>query len=242
MRSLRFLLLLMIIPALFQISCKKDEDKSETLTYKEPVAASRSEVVTIPASLQEKAQSNTDIGATIAVSYMGLVNAISSYSNSFVIPEGAKVQGKKSGSVVYFWTNGGYSFWMTYTELVDKNTWTYDWEIPGAARFTYIEAEEAKNGKSGNWTIFNPDATSDYVWTYDWSVNATNTYSASLQWKDNDELSSFDVIANADNSGSFKYYVSSVLVSDINWNADGSGTYWISSDGVNVIQGSWTAK
>jgi len=81
-----------------------------------------------------------------------------------------------------------------------------------------------------------------YTWTYNWSINTSNTFLASLLWVDGLTTSSFDVVGNADNSGSFKYFEATALKADINWRANGTGTYWISSDGGTDISGSWTAK
>ncbi|MCB8994748.1 MAG: hypothetical protein H6538_03985 [Bacteroidales bacterium] len=241
MKKSKAYLLLLLIPFMFQISCKKDETPPAP-TYREPSAASRAEIVDIPAGLQAKADAGSDYGAMIAVSYIGFANAISSYSASFAVPEGAEIQGKKGGSTVYHWAYGDLAYWMTYTELSDKYTWTYDYQYTGVPRFTFISAEEAKDGKSGSWTIYNPDVPSEYVWTYDWSINSSNTFLANLVWNEGNDVASFNVVSNSNNSGSFKYYVASVLKADINWNADGSGTYWISGDGGGDLSGSWTAK
>lgn len=243
MRKLKFVLLLMLIPALMQVSCKKDDDTSDVPVYRQPTAASRGEIVKIPEGLQARADEGTDFGAMIAVSYMGLANAISSFSSSFIVPEGAAIESKKSGSTVYHWSGPGYSYWMTYTELADKYTWTYDWELPDQPRFTYISAEEQKDAKKGKWTIYNPDAPTTFLWDYNWMINASNSFTASLIWNESDETrSSYDVVSNTDNSGSFKFFEATVLKSDIMWNADGSGTYWISGDGGDDLVGNWTAN
>jgi len=240
MKKTGLFLIAMLAVVLLQVSCKKDEEPTSP-DYKQPSAASRTEVVTIPDGLQEKADAGTDLGAIMAVSYMGLANAISSFGSTFALPEGAEVQGKKSDGTIYYWSYSGYSYWMTYNELSDRYTWTYDYELPGSSRFTYISAEELKTGKAGSLTIYNPEAPSEYIWTYNWSINASNAFLADLEWYDGDDESSFNVVSNADHSGSFKYYIASVLNAEILWNADGSGTYWIIGDD-NGIEGSWTAK
>ena len=240
MKKIRFIWMVLLIPSLIMVSCKKDEENKVPI-YKQPTAASRGDVVTIPDGLQARSDAG-DINSLIAVSYMGLANAISNFSSNFIIPEGAQIQGKKSGSTVYYWTYQGYSYWMTYTELADKYTWEYDWEVPGQARFTYISAEELKTGKSGSWTIYNSESTSDFVWTYGWSINTSETFTANLVWNEGGtEESSFNVVSKADNSGSFKYYIATVLNAEILWNTDGSGTYTFFGEGGNQT-GSWTAK
>ncbi len=213
----------------------------EALTlYRQPSAASRTEIVLIPEGLEAKAES--DMGAMLAVTYMSLANGISQFGTSFALPEDALVDGKKGGSTVYHWSYGGYSYWMTYEEQATKYTWTYDWEFPNQPRFTYISAEEAKDGKSGNWKIFDFETTSDYVWTYNWSIDASETFAATLLWNDSGEVGSFNVISRKDNSGSFTYKIGSVLHAEVIWNANGSGTYWIYGDGGDDLSGSWTAK
>jgi hypothetical protein len=130
---------------------------------------------------------------------------------------------------------------MTYTELADKYTWKYEWEYTGQPRFTYIYAEEAINGKSGNWSIFDPDDSQANLWTYDWSINSINTFTGNLVFGEGNDLTKFETIANANNSGTFKYFVGTVLYAHIIWNADGSGSYAF-YEGLESYSGSWTAK
>ncbi len=240
MKKFRILLLVVLIPALFQVSCKKDETPPAPV-YRQPVAASMGDVVTVPDGLTALSDGG-DYNATMAVIYMEFANAISGFGGLFAVPDNADLQTKKGGPAVYYWSYGGYSYWMTYSESADKYTWTYDYEFPGVSRFTYISAEEDKAGKTGSWTIYNPDAPQSYIWTYDWSINSSNNFTASLQWADDmGAVSKFDVVSNANHSGSFKYYELTVLSAEILWNADGSGTYWMSDGGAGV-SGSWTAK
>lgn len=240
MKTFRFLLVLLMVPSLLLVSCKKDKDEPEVPEYKQPLAASRTEVVVIPEGLQAKADEG-DLNASIAVMYMGMANAISSFGSSFTVPTDAQIEGKKGSSVVYHWSYGGYSYWMTFTEYADKYTWEYEYEFPNYPRFTYILAEEMKDGKSGGWTIYDPENSAETIWTYTWSVNSSNTFTADLTWNAGEnETSSFNVVANANNSGSFKFYEVSVLQAEVNWNADGSGTFWLI--GPPAFSGSWTAK
>jgi hypothetical protein len=244
MKKARLFLLVLLIPALFQVSCKKDEEPGPTgPEYKAPAAAAMTEIVTIPAGLQAKADEGTDFGAVMAVTYMGLANALSGFASMFTVPDNAQLENKKDGSSVYYWTYGGYSYWMTYSELADKNTWRYEYQLPEYPRFTFILAEEAKNGKDGNWTIYDPEeVTHNEIWTYDWSISTINTFTANMVMFDGDaESLSFDVVSLANHSGSFQVHDATVLSAEILWNIDGSGTYWIAGDGEGLA-GSWTAK
>lgn len=238
MRKAKFLLLVLLVPTFLAVSCKKD-DPAPTPTYMEPSSASMTEVVAVPTGLEAKA--NTDPGASMAVTYMGLANFFSSFGSSFTVPEGAQVEGKKGGSTVYFWSYGGLSYWMTYTVLADKYTWKYEYEFPDHPRFTYIYAEEAINKKSGNWAIYDPDQPVNDIWTYDWNINSSGTFTANLDWSDGDSVSKFEVVSNTNGSGTFKYYVSSVLQALIVWNADGSGTYTFYGE-LDMYSGVWTSK
>lgn len=239
MKKISFALMILLVAGLFQVSCKKDNDEPEGPVYKQPTAAARGEIVTIPDGLEAKSEAG-DMNAMIAVTYMELANAISQFSASFTIPEEAMEEGKKGGSKVYSWSYNGYSYWMTYSELADKYTWKYEWEFPGQSRFTYIYAEEMKDGKSGSWNIYSPEGTNEEVWDYTWSVNSSDTFTASLEWHEGETISSFDVVANANNSGSFKYYIETVLNTEVMWNADGSGSYTFYQEGGNIT-GSWTS-
>jgi hypothetical protein len=239
MRTLRIYSIIFLVILLFGSSCKKDEDKPTGPVYVEPAIAERGEVVAIPDGLESKANAG-DYDALIAVSYMNLANAISAYSSAFTIPDNAEETGKKSGSKVYHWSYQGYSYWMTFEELASSYRWKYEWEFPGQSRFTYFLAEELKSGASGSWTIYNPENPTNEVWNYDWSVSSNETFSATLEWNDGDESSSFEVEAKADNSGSFMYYTGTTLNAEILWNSNGSGTYTFYEEGGNIT-GSWTS-
>lgn len=235
MKRLKIFLLLLVVPAFLVISCKKDEPEPE-VEYKSPTAAGRTTVVDVPAGLTALAE--TDVNASIVVAYFGLANFISTYASSFIIPATATEENKKSTSKVYTWSYQGYSYWMTYTVLADKYTWTYDWQTPEMARFTFISAEELKTGKAGSWAIYDPETPATKVWDYDWSINASNTFMANLSWVEGQEVSSFVVNSNADHSGNFTYNINTEKEAEINWVVNGSGTYWLRGYPDPVI-GSW---
>jgi hypothetical protein len=243
MKKARFFLLALLVPALIQVSCKKDDPPAApaTPTYKAPVSATMGDVVPIPVGLETKANTNTDLGASFAVTYMGMANGLSSFGGMFSVPEGTPIQSKKSGPSVYYWSYGEYSHWMTYSDLGDNYTWKYEYEFPGHPRFTYISAEELKTGKGGNWKIYNIEIPTQDTWTYTWSINSSNTFTASLVLNDGSSQDKFDVVSNANNSGSFKYYVASVLYAEVIWNSNGSGSYTFYGD-MASYSGTWTAK
>ncbi len=221
-------------------SCKKEETKPEVIEYKQPALADRENVIEVPAGLNALADDG-DMNALMASIYIEMANGISSFGSDFYLPTDVERQSGDRNSVNYFWTYGGYSYWMTYKKESDKYVWTWDWETPDVQRFTYLSAEESLDGKSGSWSIYDPEAVNQTVWTYNWSIDGDGNFTASLVWEeDNSVTSSFNVVDNADGSGSFVYKEDGVKMAEVTWNSDGSGTYWLSDDGSGV-SGSWTA-
>jgi hypothetical protein len=242
MKNFKSFFLVLAVSVLAFVSCSKDEDKPAGPTYKQPAIASRTEIVAIPDGLQAQADGG-DFNASMAVLYMGLANAFGSFTADFTVPEGAEKQNLKNGSSVYYWTYGGYSYWMTYTETALKNTWKYDYQFPEVPRFTFISAEETTNGKSGNWAINNPEAGShEALWDYVWTLNGDNDFNADLTLYDVEEGNTvFKVLARVNNSGSFQLFDAGVKTVEVIWNTNGSGSWWI-FDGTDTYTGTWTAK
>jgi len=220
-------------------ACSKKETPGPSVTYKSPTTAHAN--ITIPAGLQAQAGKDS-VNAMIAVSYMGIANGLGSYSSFFNLPGGQATTATANGAV-YSWSYSGVSEWMTYSVLSDKYTWTYEWKTPELARFTYISAQEAKNGSSGSWEIYDPsNASHTVVWDYSWTLTGT-VYSATMNFYNSGSATTkFVVLDNGNNSGSFQYFEGTMKKADIEWNSNGTGTYWFSDDGTNpTATGSWTA-
>jgi hypothetical protein len=157
------------------------------------------------------------------------------------VPGGATKQNLKSNGLVYYWTGYGFSYWMTYTELSDKYTWTYDWQTPQVTRFTQISAAELKTGAGGNWKIYNPESPAEVVWDFTWT-KVSSVYNASLNlYNAGQSALNFTIVDNGNSSGNFKFYVADVKFADVTWNTDGTGTWWY-SNGSTTKTGSWTAS
>jgi hypothetical protein len=237
MNKFKLFYLLLAAPLLLNVSCSKDEPEPEPeVTYKKPVASTRTTLIETPAGLQN----STDPNAAMATAWMGIANGLAAYGSSFTIPENAQTGGDKSDGTVYFWTYGGYSYWMTFTEFADKYVWKYEYAFPNTTRFTFIEAEELKTGKEGSWAIYSPEGTHPVLWDYDWTINASNDFSAEMMWYGDDDSESikFLVLDKADNSGYFKMFEGAVQIVQVSWNANGSGSWWV-KDGSTTISGSW---
>jgi hypothetical protein len=224
---------------LILVSCSK-KDTTTPITYKSPTTAHAA--ITVPAGLQTQANGG-NFNATLAVSYMSIASGFGQYAADFTLPSSGQTATSVANGEVYSWSYSGYSYWMTYKVLSDKYTWTYEWQTPQIPRFTYIYAEELKTGKSGDWKINSPDGTNAVLWDYTWTLTGL-VYNATMNFYDNSTTASkFVVTDNGNNSGEFQYFEGTVKKADIIWNADGTGTYWFSDDGVtSTATGSWTAS
>lgn len=235
MKNFKLFYLLLAASLILNVSCSKDEEPEPEKTYFEPVASSRAKVVDVPAGLQNSADPN----AAYASSWIQTANGLAAFNSYFTIPENAQTGGDKSDGTVYFWTYGGYSYWMTFTELADKYVWKYEYAFPNTTRFTFIEAEELKTGKKGSWAIYNPDGTHEALWDYNWTINSANDFSAIMMWYGDESTGNikFEVLDKADHSGYFKGYISDDKFVDIIWNANGTGSWWYSFG--ETYQGTW---
>jgi hypothetical protein len=240
MKKTKLTIFLLALPALFFVSCNKENDMDDEQEYLLPVSAGRTEIVEVPNGLLELAEAQ-DLNAITAISYMQLVNTLSGLSSSFIIPPDAKLQSKKSNSRVYQWSMQGYSYWMTYTALPDKNTWKYEYQFPEVPRFTYIYAEESKSGKEGFWNINSPNDPALKIWNFQWSTNALSSFQASVKLNDTGTSNDghFEAVTHIDKSGSFVYTIGNQVQAEVLWTANGSsGTYKV-WNGVENQVGFW---
>ena len=236
MKKVKFIFIIMVLPLILMISCNK-ETEDEAPEYISPTE--RSVIVNIPSGLQTKAEDG-DMNALMATVYMGLANTLSGFSGSFKLPSNAQIQNKKSNSYIYNWSMNNFSYWITYSILPDKYTWTYDYEFPDNPRFTFIYAEENKTAKAGAWMIYDREEPGLKVWNYQWNINSLNSFIASIKFNvtGNSNEGIFEIVANTDNSGSFLYKIGLLNKAEILWNANGSGTYKI-WDGEVLRTGFW---
>jgi hypothetical protein len=229
---------ILVLAVFILASCSK-KDTTPAVTYKSPSTAHSQ--ITIPAGLQTKAN-NGDYGALAAETYITMANAMGLYASDFTLPSGQNTTATSNGAI-YSWAYGDEAFWMTYAVLSDKYTWTYDYKTAQLSRFTFIYAEEFKNGTAGSWKINNPDGTGAVVWDYSWTL-AGSVYNATLNMHNSDlTIDKFVVLDNGDNSGTFKYFEGSIEKAEITWNANGTGSWWFSDDGItHTSSGTWTAS
>ncbi len=237
MKIMKINFAMLAVASLLFASCSKDDPEPKVIEYQRPVAAGKVHLVEIPDGLTAKANAG-DINATISIAYMNLANSLTSYSGLYTLPSGAEQKSGDKNSVLYSWTNSGYSYWLTFAEEAGKYIWTTEYQLPGIPRFTYMKTEEAKDGKFGSWVIYDPENNNIAVWSYNWSINAAGNYTALLTMEQGEETNVFNITNNADGSGSFVYNINSEKQNEIIWNADGSGSYWLNDEN-GSFSGTW---
>ena len=204
--------------------------------YKEPTASKRTALVDIPDDLETLSQS--DMNALATVTFMGAANAITSFSTNFTLGVSGLDAEPCTNGYVYSWEFVGFKYWITYTDNGTTRTWEYEFQTPDLARFTLMTAEEAVNGKSGSWVIYDEVVGHAKIWDYEWSIDSSDNFTATATCYDEPE-STYDVVSNANGSGSFVLTEDEVDVVTVNWTADGeTGTYSY-FDGEETYEGSW---
>ncbi|HYW96027.1 MAG TPA: hypothetical protein VE870_10600 [Bacteroidales bacterium] len=240
MKTIRLSIFALAAGFLLLSSCNKDNSKPDVIQYQQPFVADNYTTIDTPAGLTALSQ-NGDVNASSAIAYIMIFNTYSAFSTYFALPQDGQKQSGDKNSVIYTWSYGGFSTWMTYRKESDKYVWTWDWQAPSTTRFTYMTAEQDLDGKSGTWSIYNADSPDQVDWTKSWSTDANGNYSSTIQtFQNSGPTGTFEVTRNADGSGNLIYNSDSEKQAEINWNADGSGDYWIlNSDG--PASNSWPA-
>ena len=240
MKTLKILLLFTAIFSLILSSaCKKDDNSPDN-------KARDYEVKTVQAP-DAMAQSD-DPGAQQATSYINMVNGMTGYGSMMTPPsKSTPVTNFKDGAGdVYIWEINEGNTHCTFTLKVSESATMYFWEmiIDGTLdgqvfnNFVYMRAEEAKDGSSSSFTVYDPE-TGGILMTMSWYESGSSTH---LTFEvPNSVLIS--MVVNADGSGSVE--VKSwqngqyVLEFRAEWDASGHGQWWEYSGGDIWDQGSW---
>lgn len=241
MKTLKLLTLFVSIFTLLIVSsCKKDDNTNPDKASMEYNV----KTVDIPDAM---AQSN-DPGAQMARQYIGMLNGMSAYGGMMTPPsKSSHITNLKDGSPeIYVWeVNEGNihcTFTLTYTETATLYTWkmVLDGTMDGQVfnNFTYISAEEAKDGSYSKITVFDPE-NNDILTTMSWyEENGSTNFTFEIP-----EGILLSIIVNADNSGSIelKEWINNhwELSYEANWDSSGHGSWWEYFDGVLSDQGNW---
>ncbi|MFW5656734.1 MAG: hypothetical protein ACOC3T_02225 [Bacteroidota bacterium] len=197
--------------------CSKDEDDDNNKPPEvvSPEIQSKLDEINVPENL---ANSQTWYALQVSA-YVAQIKSINSYFAYFDPVEGAEYD-----DGVYFWTNGGQSVWLNYTETSN----TYGWEMDvdfGNGRVDYISAEQQKDGSSGWLRVYDytESTTGNFIYEYNWEILGDD--SVVLSWSNSEDGFNLEIKGSPDDSGYAKYFENNVPVYEFVWNSDGSGYY-----------------
>lgn len=241
MKTLKFLVLLTSIFALILVTgCKKDDDP-------EPVNMPQYEVKTV--EVPEVMAQSSDQGAQMTAAYISMVNSMSGYGAMMIPPSKSSVVTnlKVGGVETYTWTfeEGSDNFTITLTVEETSNKYYWKMEISGFIEgsqinnFTYMEAEEAKDGSSGKFTVYDWEEQGVMMETI-WTEDGNGTFNFTFEVPNEILLS---MVSYTDGSGSieFKDWYNNqwLLEFAANWDATGHGQWWEYDEGILYAEGTW---
>jgi len=242
MKTLRFLILFTTIFSLVIVSsCKKDDDTNPNKD------APNYEVKTV--QVPDAMTQSNDPGARQAASYINMVNGMAGYGGMMTPPsKSSPVTNFKDGTEdIYVWEINEGNTHCTFTLRVTETATKYFWEmiVDGTMEgqvfnnFTYLKAEETKDGSSSSFTVYDPE-NGGILMTMSWYESGGATH---FTFEVPDEIM-MSVVVNADGSGSVEVKDwqngQYVLEFRAEWDASGHGQWWeYDETGAIWNQGSW---
>ena len=238
MKALKFLILFTTIFSLVIVSsCKKDDDVDPNNN----APTCEAKTVEVP----EAMANSSDPGVQQAVGYMEMVNGMGGYTGMMTPPSksSAVTNFKDGGTEVYTWEINEGNTNCTFTLRVTETATMYSWEmiIDGTMEgmvfnnFTYIRAEEMKDGSSGEITIYDPE-TGNILITMSWYTSGGATHFTY-------EMPGYmllTIVVNGNGSGYVEYSFWDnnqwALYFKAQWDASGHGHWW---DYYSGTEGSW---
>lgn len=241
-----FLLLLV-----FFAGCKKEEED-----VPEDFAELSFDAEEVLDLLPEGLTSSPDDKAQECVDMIEQALDMSAFEANLIVPGNAMRSSKKAAGDTWYWTwnymGEIWTFYWTYSEDAVKEYWTMQIQVGDGARYDYIYAWEYKNGSGGevvysfNWVLIYEDEPDyeDLHWTYRWTLDGSGNYQ--FEWTyDSDDLEvdyymNYDIVVNADGSGTLDYYLNDTLFYHMEWDTAGNGS-WIYYFGDMTQSGTWVA-
>jgi hypothetical protein len=214
MKKFNLSFLVSAILLLLIVGCsKKDDDKNEPPEVAKLAIQEKLDEIEVPANLAN----STSLYAVQVNLYVALIKGIASYFYYFDPVDGATYE---DGN--YYWTYGGQSIWMDYSETSDAYVYKMDVDL-GAGRVNYITSEEKKDGSGGFLHIYDyTDAVDgDFVFEYAWDIDSDGN--VKVTFKDSEENDVLELYGSPDDSGYVKSYTGGLLDFELVWNSDGTG-------------------
>jgi len=253
MKMTKFLLLAV---ALFAFACSDDDkDTSSSLESQTLSLSSNTQVLTAPSAMQ----SSNDDHAQMAVGYITMANAMSTYLGYIKAPEGSvksttaitAANGRVAAEgdvVVYTWSDANSDLKVAYQISETSDSYAFDvfFMFSGQSSWLkYFHAEEKKDRSEGFMNVYDilgiyGDNTSLVMLKYNWSRSGDNF---TFKLTDTQDNYYFTVIVNEKTkAGEVTYFAGTVKIYQMTWDAAGNGTwaFYDSDDGSLVSEGTWT--
>lgn len=225
----------------FGASCNKDESP-------EPEEQTVKQFNTKSVSAPDAMKQSNEPGAMQSAQYISMMNSMAGYGAMMVPPDkSGTVNLKDGGTDIYTWDYedglNNYSATLKITETITYIKW--EMIINGVLdnhqlnNFTYLTAEEFKDGSGSTFTMYDFYAPGSVVMTIKWHESGTTTY---FTFEIPGEIR-ITMEVQSDGSGSLdvndwkngQYMLSFRAV----WDASGHGECWEYDEGTLVDHGVW---
>jgi hypothetical protein len=241
------LIALMVI----SLSCSKDDEPAPAVEKATLSLGANTQILEVPAAMA----SSDDVYAEMATGWVMLANSMSANLSLFQAPSGAAkstelivpVNGRSAAggsAVVYTWSDPNYGS-IAY-QIRDASTkFTFELFFKGTTDtgwYRYIYAEEAKDKSAGYmllldaWGLMSSDR-NEVMMRWDWTRSGDNF---TFKMSDFDSGFNFLVTVNQKTKvGSVVYFEGTEKIYEINWDAQGKGTWKVYESSQVVDEGSW---
>jgi hypothetical protein len=243
-----------LLLACFTVGCNKEEDtppeEAQTLSFN-----SEEVLAVVPDGLKN----SNDSYAQDCYSFIETAADMSSFIDNMEVPPDAQRSAKKSAYSTdtwqWTWNYGGesFTFYWTYEERNSKRYWTMEIQYGSGPRYDYISAWENSDGTQGEVTynfgwagIYSGESVEEYefiYWRYTWNKDSSGAYHLEFKWDGDDAeydyYTQYDVMINADGSGTIDYYMMGQLFYHMEWDILGNGSWVYYIDGEEFMSGLW---
>lgn len=199
-------------------------------------------------SLPEQLEQSSDPHAQTLVSYMQLANVFASSMAGYILPPDGYTPEKREGGLwEYNWKQDALNIALRIRDEQDKFSWVAEFNGKDT-QYDYVNwiayrATQSKDAKSGSFTAYVPNTTI-VLGQYNWYVDDAGALHFEIKVSAMQQGGTFVGVLNPDKSGTLEIYENiggqDVLSEKYQWNADGSGQWWIYENGQEKESGSWS--
>ncbi len=202
------------------------------------------QTITLPQQLEQSSNPH----AQTLVSYMRWANIFASSMTSFIVPPDGYTPERREGALwEYNWKQDALDILLRIQEEQDKFSWVAQFNGKDTEYDYYnwiaFRATQSKDAKSGSFTAYLPNTTI-VLGQYTWSIDDAGALHFKVTTSALQQGGTFIGVVNPDKSGSLEIYKTingqDILIEKYQWNADGSGQWWVYENGEVKDSGSWS--